>query len=57
MKTINAVAETVETKTKSKETSMKTKVNSYFKTLAQSNPKLAKAIKSFKSGSVIKSNL
>ena len=52
MKTINAVAETVETKTKSKETSMKTKVNSYFKTLAESNPKLAKAIKTFKSGSV-----
>ena len=52
MKTINAVAETVETKTKSKETSMKTKVNSYFKTLAANNPKLAKAVKAFKSGSV-----
>lgn len=52
MKTVNAVVETVETKTKSKETSMKTKVNSYFKTLAESNPKLAKAIKTFKSGSV-----
>ena len=52
MKTINAVTETVETKIESKETTMKTKVNSYFKTLAQSNPKLAKAIKSFKSGSV-----
>ena len=52
MKTINAVAETVETKTKSKETSMKTKVNSYFNTLAANNPKLAKAVKAFKSGSV-----
>ena len=31
---------------------MKTKVNSYFKTLSESNPKLAKAIKTFKSGSV-----
>ena len=52
MKTVKAVVETVETKTESKETSMKTKVNSYFKTLAESNPKLDKAIKTFKSGSV-----
>ena len=29
MKTVNAVVATVETKTESKETSMKTKVNSY----------------------------
>lgn len=36
----------------SEETSMKTKVNSYFKTLATNNPKLAKAVKAFKSGSV-----
>ena len=41
-----------QSKTKSKETSMKTKVNSYFKTLAANNPKLAKAVKAFKSGSV-----
>ena len=52
MKTVNAVVETVETKTESKETSMKTKVNSYFNTLAANNPKLAKAVKAFKSGSV-----
>ena len=52
MKTVNAVTETVETKTESKETSMKTKVNSYFNTLAANNPKLAKAVKAFKSGSV-----
>ena len=52
MKTVNnAVVKTVNT-SESKETSMKTKVNSYFKTLAESNPKLAKAIKTFKSGSV-----
>ena len=52
MKTVKAVVETVETKTESKETSMKTKVNSYFNTLAANNPKLAKAVKAFKSGSV-----
>ena len=52
MKTINAVTETVETKTESKETTMKTKVNSYFNTLVANNPKLAKAVKAFKSGSV-----
>ena len=52
MKTINAVAETVETKTKSKETSMKTKAKDMFTKMAEKNPKLAKAIKSIKKGSV-----
>lgn len=52
MKTINAVAETVETKAKSKETSMKTKAKDMFTKMAEKNPKLAKAIKSIKKGSV-----